>query len=193
MPSTRTLVGAAGAAVALAAVAVGSAAAQSGVRDPATGLDAGAAVLLDFGVGLVVYLLLGGVLVAVKPAYATAKVREFRDDPGETVVWGLITGIGVPIVLVLIGLTVIGLLIAIPGMFVLAAMGILGTAVVVVVVGTAVTRDGGEPGGTEVLVGALVFAALTALPLVGGLINSLATLPGLGMVGRDLNRAWDGD
>ena len=190
MPSTRILARAVGALAALALVGV--AAAQSGFQDPRTGLGLGTSVAVQFGVGLVINLLLGGVLVAVSPGYAAAKVDEFRSDPGETVVWGLIVGIGVPIALVLLALTLIGLLITIPGLFVLAALGIVGSAVVVVLIGSAVTDGRGEPGGTEVLLGALVLAALAAIPVVGGLINWVVGLPGIGMVGHDLYRSWKG-
>ncbi|MFC7096141.1 hypothetical protein [Halobaculum marinum] len=189
MPSTRTLARAVGACTALALVGV--AAAQSGFEHPQTGLDFGASIAVNFAAGLVVNLLLGGVLVVANPGYAAEKLDEFRSDPGETVVWGLIVGIGVPIVLVVLAATLIGLIVAIPGMLVLAGVGILGSAVVVVLVGSAITKDD-RPGGTDVVLGALVLSLLTAIPLVGGLINWAVTLPGIGVVGHDLYRAWEG-
>ncbi|QZY01096.1 hypothetical protein K6T25_11575 [Halobaculum rubrum] len=146
---------------------------------------------MSFGAGFVINLLLGGALVAFGPEYAARKLDEFRDDPGETVVWGLIVGIGVPIALGILAITIIGLVIAIPGALVLAGVGIVGSAVMVGVVGSFLTH-GGDPDGTAVLVGALVLALATAIPVLGGLINWLVTLPGVGMVGHDLYRSWRG-
>ncbi|QZP38389.1 hypothetical protein [Halobaculum magnesiiphilum] len=184
MPSTRTAGRAVGALAALAFVGV--AAAQ--YSDPRASLDLTTRIGVQFAVGFVINLLLGGALVALSPGYADDKLDQFSSDPGETIVWGLIVGIGVPIVLVILAFTIIGLVITIPGILILAGVGIVGSAVMVVVVGDVVT-DGGA-GGTTVLVGALVLALLTAIPFVGGLINWLVGLPGIGMVGHDLYRGW---
>mgnify|MGYP006275277393 CR=1 FL=1 len=184
MPSTRTVGRAVGALAALAFVGV--AAAQ--YSDPRASLDLTTRIGVQFAAGFVINLLLGGALVAVSPRYAGGKLDQFSADPGETIVWGLIVGIGVPIALAVLAITIIGLVIAVPGALVLAGVGIVGSAVMVVVVGDAVT-DGGA-GGTTVLVGALVLALLTAIPIVGGLINWLVGLPGIGMVGHDLYRGW---
>lgn len=189
MPSTRTLARAVGALAALAFVGV--AVAQSGLRDPQTGLGLGTSVAVRFGAGFVINLFLGGVLVVAGPDYAADKIDEFRSDPGTSIVWGLIVGIGVPILLVVLAVTLIGLIVAIPGMLVLVGVGILGSAVVVVLVGSAVTKED-RPGGTEVLLGALVLSLLTAIPVVGGLVNWLVGLPGIGLVGHDLYRSWEG-
>jgi len=173
------------------AVVAGVATAQSGVTDPRSSLDLGTRLAVNVGAGFVVNLLLGGALVALGPEYAAEKFDEFRDDAGETVVWGLIVGIGVPIALGVLAITIIGLVVAIPGVLVLAVVGIVGSAVMVGVVGSSLT-GGDDPGGTEVLVGALVLALATAIPVLGGLINWLVTLPGVGMVGHDLYRSWRG-
>ena len=178
------------AALALVAAA-GVATAQPGATDPRSSLDLGTRLAVNFGAGFVINLLLGGALVALGPEYAARKLDEFRDDPGETVVWGLIVGIGVPIALAILAITIIGLVIAIPGVIVLAGVGIVGSAVMVGVVGSSLT-GGDDPGVTEVLVGALVLALATAIPVLGGLINWIVTLPGVGLVGHDLYRSWRG-
>lgn len=174
----------------LAVIAVaGVATAQPGATDPRSSLDLGTRLAVNVGAGFVVNLLLGGALVALGPEYAAKKFDEFRDDAGETVVWGLIVGIGVPIALAVLAITIIGLVVAIPGVFVLAAVGIVGSAVMVGIIGSFLTH-GDDPDGTAVLVGALVLAIATAIPVLGGLINWLVTLPGVGMVGHDLYRSW---
>ncbi|WP_435064929.1 hypothetical protein [Halobaculum sp. EA56] len=192
-PSARTARSAVGALCTLAfvAAAVGVAAAQPGVNDPRSSLDLGTRLAVSFGAGFVVNLLLGGALVALGPEYAARKLGEFRDDPAETVVWGLIVGVGVPIALAILAITIIGLVVAIPGVIVLAVVGIVGSAVMVGVVGSLLT-GGDDPGGSEVLVGALVLALVTAIPVLGGLINWVVGLPGIGMVGHDIYRSWKG-
>ncbi len=65
--------------------------------------------------GIVGNFVAGGLLVALAPKFARERVRAIRDDPGSAFVWGLLTGIGVPILLALAAVTIIGLLIAIPG------------------------------------------------------------------------------
>ncbi|MFC7070292.1 hypothetical protein [Halobaculum lipolyticum] len=191
MPSTRTTAGAVGALAALALLLGGAATAvaQQPFSDPRSSIDLTTRIGLQFGVRLVVNLFLGGALVVAGPEYAADKVDEFRSEPGESVGWGLVVGIGVPIVLLVLAVTLIGLIVAIPGMIVLAAVGILGSAVVVVLVGSAVTKAE-RPGGTEVLLGALVLSLLTAIPIVGGFVNWVVGLPGIGLVGRDLYRSW---
>jgi len=197
MPSLRSVsdavaVGTVVVTATLALVAAGGVAtAQSGATDPRSSLDLGTRLVVNFGAGFVVNLLLGGALVALGPEYASRKLDEIRGDLGETVVWGLIVGIGVPIALAVLAITIIGLVVAIPGILVLAGVGIVGSAVMVGVVGSSLT-GGDDPGGTEVLVGALVLALATAIPVLGGLINWLVTLPGVGMVGHDLYRSWRG-
>lgn len=186
MPSTRTVGRAVGAFAALALAGV--AAAQ--YSDPRSSADLAARIGLQFTMGFVINALLGGVLAGLSPGYTERKLEQIPTDLGETVAWGLIVGIGVPIALAILAFTIIGLIVAVPGILILAGVGIVGSAVMVVVVGDAIT--GGGTGGGSVLVGALVLALLTAIPILGGLINWVVGLPGIGMVGHDLYRSWKG-
>jgi hypothetical protein len=188
MPSTRTL----GASLGLAGLlgATGLVAAQS--PDPGAGLDFGVQIGLRFVAALVINLLLGGALVAFGPRYAREAVGDLRDDPISAFGWGLVFGIGAPIALVLIGITIVGLIVTIPGLLVLAVLGILGNAVSVVWVGSLLTSDGGDVGGSAAVVGAAAFAALTAIPLLGSLLSSILGLCGLGVAGRGLYVDWRG-
>jgi hypothetical protein len=188
MPSTRTL----GASLGLVGLLgfTGLVAAQS--PDPGAGLDVGVRIGLRFVAALVVNLLLGGALVAFGPRYAGAAVGELREDPISAFGWGLVFGIGVPIALVLIGVTVVGLIVTIPGLLVLAVLGIVGNAVSVLWIGSLLTSDGGDVGGSAAIVGAAVFAVLTSIPLLGSFLSSILGLCGLGVVGRGLYTDWRG-
>lgn len=186
MPSTRTAGRAVGAFAALALVGV-AAAQYSG---PRSSLDPTTRFGVQFVVGFVTNALLGGVLVGLNPAYASRKIDQFASDPGETVLWGLVVGVGAPVALAILAFTIVGLIVAIPGVLILVGVGIVGSAVMVVVIGDVVT-DGGT-GGESVLVGALVLALLSAIPILGGVINWVVGLPGIGMVGHDLYLTWRG-
>lgn len=188
MPSTRSLA-AAGSVLAVLAFA-GLTAAQSPSPGSEFGLGTGLAV--RFGVAFVVNLVLAGLLVAFGPRYARRSVREIRDDPGSAFVWGLLVGIGVPIVLVLLAITIVGLIVAIPGLIVLAVLGVVGTAVTIVWVGDSLTGGRDAAGGTAVVVGAATLAVAAAIPVLGNLIVTVLGCFGLGVVGRGLYETWSG-
>ena len=193
MPSTlRTLAPRAGAFVALAFVVlafVGTAAARAGAGSE---LGLGARVGIRFAVFLVVHLLVAGLLVAVGPRYTAGKVREVRDDPGSAFVWGLVVNVLVPIALVLLALTIVGLVVAIPGFLLLIPVGIVGNAVAVVALGAVLGGGRGDPGGRAVLLGALALAVVGAVPVLGDLLTRVVGLFGVGVVGRGLYQSWRG-
>jgi hypothetical protein len=185
MPSIRSLARGSGllAAVALAGVA----AAQS----PSAGSELGLGTRLGirFVVAFVVNLLLGGALVAFGPRFAEETVTELREDPGGAFLWGLAVGVGVPILLVLLAITVIGLVVAIPGAIALAIVGLVGNAVTVVWVGSLFLGPD-DIGGRTAAAGALTLAVPAAIPVLGQLLTSFLGLFGLGVVGRALYVSW---
>jgi hypothetical protein len=116
-------------------------------------------------------------------------VAAIRDDTGGAFLWGLLVGIGVPIALVLIAITIIGLVVTIPGLIVLFFVSLIGNAVTVCWIGGAlIGRDG--PDGVAVGVGAVVLAVVGAVPILGNLVTTLLGFFGLGVVGRDLYASW---
>jgi len=187
MPSTRLLARAPSALAALSLTGV--AAAQSPVAESELGLAT--RVGLSFGVILLINLVLGGGLYLLAPDYTRRMVSEIRDDAGAAFLWGLLTGIAVPIALVLIAITIIGLLVTIPGLIALFFLGLIGNAVTVCWLGTLLTGHDG-PDGTAVGVGALVLALVGAIPVLGNLVTTLLGFFGLGVVGHDLYTSWQG-
>jgi len=186
MPSTRT-VAAGCSAIGLVATA-GIATAQS----PGAGaqLDLVAHVGARFVGAFLGLLLLAGLAVLLGERYVQITVRTIHDEPGESFVWGLLVGIGVPIVLVLIGLTIIGLLITIPGLFVVAAISLVGQAVAVVWIGSLLVGERDDPGGRAVLAGALALAVLATVPLLGNPLLTIVGYFGTGVVGRRFYESW---
>jgi len=186
MPSSRLL--SLGSSVAAACSLAGVAVAQ-----PEVGSELGLAtrIGLRFAVVLVINLVLGGALLALAPEYARRMVASIRDDAGTAFLWGLLAGIAVPIALVLIAITIIGLLVTIPGLIALFLVGLVGNAVTICWVGTLLTgRD--DPDGMAVGVGAAVLAIVGAIPILGNLVTTLVSFFGLGVVGRDLYTSWQG-
>jgi uncharacterized protein involved in cysteine biosynthesis len=184
MPSIRSL--SFGSSVAAACAFAGVAAAQ-----PEMGSELGFAtrIGLRFAVVLVINLVLGGALLGITPEYARRMVTAIRDDAGTAFLWGLLAGVAVPIALVLIAITIIGLLVTIPGLIALFFVGLVGNAVTICWVGTLLTGRA-DPDGAAVGVGAAVLAAVGAVPLLGNLVTTLLGFVGLGVVGRDLYTSW---
>lgn len=95
--------------------------------------------------------------------------------------------------LVLLAITIIGLLVAIPGFLALVLLSIVGGAVSTVFLGSLVTgtaSGGSPPLGVSVAVGALVAAILSLVPILGSVILFVVDMLGLGVVGRNLVRSW---
>lgn len=188
MPSTRPFSRASALAVLLALQ--GAAVAQATGTGSELGL--GTRLAVRFGVSLAVYLLLGGALVALAPRYATDSVRVLQDDPGTAFGWGLVVGVVVPIVLALLAVTIVGLVVAIPGAIVLAGVGIVGNAVTIAWIGDTLVGTGDEVGLSGVGVGALLLAAVYAVPVLGNVLTTVVGLFGLGVVGRGLYHGYGG-
>jgi hypothetical protein len=172
----------------LAAVAlVGVATAQSGVS-PTPDFD----IEVRFLGGFVAYVLLGGALVVFGPEYARETVAQIRSDPATSFFWGLLTAIGAPIAIALLAITIVGLVVAIPGIFLLAIVGLVGTAVSVVWLGS-LALGTEEVGGKAAVVGALLLAIPASIPALGDLVTTLVGFFGTGVVARRLYAAWQDD
>ncbi|MDT3435505.1 hypothetical protein [Haloarcula sp. 1CSR25-25] len=168
----------------LAGVATAQPTAPSGAADPALG------VVFRFGIGFVVFAVLGAAAAAIGPTYTTNAVREIQNDPGSAIGWGILVGILLPIGLVLLALTVIGALVSIPGLLLIGVLGIVGSGITAVWVGNSVIGDDGSVSATDGVAGGLLLAVPFAIPVVGGLLVNLVTLVGLGVVGRGLYENW---
>lgn len=156
-----------------------------------TELEFATRMAISFVVSLVVYLALGGGLVAFGPGYARETVAAIRTDPGGAFGWGVLAGVVVPIVLVLLAVTIVGLVVALPGFILLFFVGIVGNAVTVVWIGTLLGDE--RPDATAVGLGALALALVSAIPLLGGVLTTLIGFFGLGVVSRRLYESRRGE
>ncbi|MFC7203456.1 hypothetical protein ACFQJC_08025 [Haloferax namakaokahaiae] len=141
----------------------------------------------------IVDLVVGGILVAAAPRYTRNSIANIRDNPGESLVWGLGLGIGGAIVIFILAITVIGLIVAIPAGIALAILGIVGGAVATVLLGSVlgeVATSGELSLALALVVGAFVAAVLSVIPILGGLVMFVVDSLGLGIVGKQLYTSW---
>jgi len=157
---------------------------------PGSGIGPGFEIVLRFGVGFVIFAILGVAAAGLGPNYTTNAVREIQDDPGAAIGWGILVGILLPIGLVLLALTIIGAVISIPGLLLIAVLGIVGNGVTAVWIGNSVIGDDGTVSATDGVAGGLLMAVPFAIPVVGGFLLNLITLVGLGVVGRGVYEEW---
>jgi hypothetical protein len=115
--------------------------------------------------------------------------RLFEADPPDVRGFARSLGIGFvvllsgPVALILVGLTVVGIPIALLGLFVLISAVYTSYVLVAGLVGRAVVTPSGPGVGSfapSLLVGVLMLSAVAALPFVGPAVRILAVLFGLG-------------
>lgn len=139
--------------------------------------------LVSFAAGLVVNLVLGVIVVGVAPDYSRALVDRIRSEPFESFVFGLVTYVAVIVASILLAITIIGIVVLIPGLIVLAVVGVAANVLAVVTVGavlTGRTRDASL--WTALVAGAVVVSLLTAIPVVGDLTNFVLGTLGMGAI-----------
>lgn len=174
LPSPRT---AAAAAVALLVAGVTPAAAQSWID---TGLEPALSIPIQFGVSLVVQLVLGAIVLGAAPRYVRRTTDRVRNDPGGTFLFGLLALVAAFVAAIVLAITVVGIVVLIPAALVMMVVSIVGNVVGTVALGAAL--GGGRANGSALLIGALVMAVVGLVPLVGPLVQFLVHTAGLGAV-----------
>ena len=156
----------------------------TGPTSPTAGLERHVRLAINFVVTFVVSLIVAGIVYGISPGFTEDGVREVRDDPVGTFVTGLIANVVIIIAMVLLAITVIGLLVVIPSIFVLFFLGVAGNAVGVIALGAALTATGSGVGDASksILVGALTLSVVGAIPVVGGIFTFLVHTAGFGYV-----------
>jgi cytoskeletal protein CcmA (bactofilin family) len=146
--------------------------------------------------GVLVNLALGAVLLLAFPGASNRVADRAADSPLTAGGVGLLTAVAVPVLLVLVALTIIGIPLSLLGLFLF-----LSTLWVALVYG-GYTVGAWLTGAADVdnrwlalVVGVVLVALAGRLPVVGGLVTAVVSLLGLGaltLVLRDLRRD-DGD
>lgn len=144
--------------------------------------------IASFVAGLAVNLVLGAIVVAVVPDYARAIVARIRSQPLESFVFGIGAYVAFFVAAVLLAITVIGIVVLIPGAIVLAVVGVVANLLAVVTVGAVVTGTSRDSSlWTSLLAGSVVVSLLTAIPGVSGLVNFVLGTLGMGAIA---SRYW---
>ena len=131
--------------------------------------------------GLLANLLLGAVLLALFPAFSARLAGRVSDEPAKTGGVGLLTLVGLPILLALVAITIIGIPLAVLGSIAFGLAIWVGVVYGQYAVGAwALRRTGRDDRWLTLVVGLVGFAILGAVPILGGFLVFGALLLGLG-------------
>jgi cytoskeletal protein CcmA (bactofilin family) len=147
--------------------------------------------------GFLVGLVLGAILLLVLPGFSSRVADRAVSDPLRSGGVGLLALVGVPLALVLIAITIVGIPITIVGALLFAVVAWVGTVYGRFAVGEWLTELADvENRWVALLVGFLAVAVGARLPLVGGLVELVVFLLGLGalaLVAYDRYRGRSGE
>ncbi|ELY68186.1 hypothetical protein [Natrinema versiforme] len=133
---------------------------------------------IDAIVPAAVTLVIGGLLIVVSPAGTRRRTDRALESPGVAFVYGLVSLIGVIGASVLLSITVIGLVLAIPLL--------LGYVIVLIVAGElgylAVGRLAADAWPAALAVAVVVAALVGLVPILGSLVGFVIGMIGMGTV-----------
>lgn len=134
---------------------------------------------------------LGAVLLVAFPEYSVAVADRVGRDPVTTGLAGLAVLVGVPVVLVLLSLTVVGIPLALAGGLLFLLVVWVGLVYGRFAVGyLLVRRAGWDSKWLGLAVGLVAFGVLTRVPYVSGFAQLLTVLLGLGALGVGAGREF---
>lgn len=143
--------------------------------------------VLEFALSVVFLGIIGWIVLGVAPKFTDNGVRYVYTHPGEAFLYGLLAIVIVFGATVLLAITVIGLVIVIPGLIVLAILGFGGMTVAIISLGVWVRSSlefgiGGIDGKyeTSLLVGVVAWVAIDMVPVLGGLVTFVIGTMGFG-------------
>lgn len=142
--------------------------------------------------GFLVNLLVGVVLLAAFPRFSRSVADRVRSDPLPTGGAGLVVLVGVPILLALLLITVVGIPVALVGGLLFGVLLWVGYVYGSYSVGDwLVAMADVESRWVGLVVGLLVVALVTRVPVLGGLVSLAVVLLGVGAVAYNLGRRYD--
>lgn len=144
-----------------------------------------------FVYGVLAELLLGALILALLPAFATGAADQVSEEPLYTGAIGLVALIAVPIVLVLVAITVVGIPLALLGALLYAFAIWAGVVLGEFAVGTWLLSLADVHHRWAALVVGVVAVGLVGLvPILGGLVEFLVLLLGLGALSLGVVRGY---
>jgi cytoskeletal protein CcmA (bactofilin family) len=164
------------------------------VEDPTIRREAGGFGVPNWvtsGYSLLANLLLGAILLLLFPAFSARLAGQVADEPAKAGGVGLLTLVGVPILLALVAITIIGIPIAIVGAVVYGLAIWVGVVYGQYAVGAwALRRAGRDDRWLALVTGVVGFTLLGAIPILGGLFELGALLLGLGALALELRNSF---
>jgi cytoskeletal protein CcmA (bactofilin family)/anti-sigma factor RsiW len=149
-----------------------------------------AASFLHLGILLTAMFLVGMALHAVLPQVFDVHL-ETGGDFFRAAGYGLAALLGVPVALVLVALTVVGIPIALIGLWIyLSALLVSGTLVAALVGATVLRGERASAFGLRLLVGLVLLGIASILPFVGGIFRIAILLTGTGLLVERGLGAW---
>jgi len=161
-------------------------------EDPALGVDVGPTIQpfaswLFAAYAFAINLLLGAILLALFPRFSDRVADGVATGPLRSGLVGLGVFVGVPILLIALAITVIGIPLSMIGILLFALLLWIGTVYgFFAVAAWVLSLVGLGNRWLALIVGLLVGAALTLVPIVGDLVSLLVLLLGLGAITRAL-------
>lgn len=131
--------------------------------------------------GALVNLLAGAVLLVAFPRFSTTVADGVTDDPIRSGAFGLLALVGIPIVLVLLLVTIVGIPLSIAGVVAYAVLVWAGAIYGRYAAGRWVLAQADRDGRwLALLLGVLGVALLKLVPILGDLVEAVVVLAGLG-------------
>lgn len=137
---------------------------------------------LQFVGSLLIYVVAGGIVIAVSPEYTDRMAARIRDDPGTSFVSGLVALLVTFVAVFLLAITIIGLLVVIPGMLALVVVQIVGNTAALVALGSVTSETGRGSPFAALVVGALLLSAVSLVPILGGIVRFVVQTLGFGAI-----------
>lgn len=127
-------------------------------------------------------LIVGGLLLALAPAFTERVIETVEENAGVSFLWGLGIFVAILVTVVVLVITLIGIIVAIPLMIVAAILYLIGSAIVFVAIGERLLEaaDVETSRWGHLLVGAFIATVVAAMPIIGGLANFAINAVGVG-------------
>ncbi|MFC5366026.1 hypothetical protein [Salinirubrum litoreum] len=147
-----------------------------------TDLAPEAGIPLQFVVSLAIYVVLGGIVLAVAPEYTERMAARIREDAATSFISGLVALIVTFLAAVLLAITVVGILVLIPGAIVLSVVQVVGNTAALVALGSVTSETGRDSAFAALVIGAVLLSVLTLVPILGGIVRFVVQTIGFGAI-----------
>lgn len=148
------------------------------------GIELAVSTGIEFVLSVAVIGLIGAVVHSAAPEFTTGGVGYLHEEPAEALLYGLGATVLTVVAAVLLAITVVGLIVLVPALIALAILGFGATTVSVIALGSwlrsALGGGAATEYGTALLIGAVAWAALNVVPILGSFVTFVIGTMGYG-------------